>query len=150
MTILFAALAVLVLAAALARGVAQIQHTLTVNWSNGSTTLAQSVILTGQEEINIGILIPSSTTNKLLTGFAFTLANLQDIYILSDQDVTLKTNSTGSPQETLTIKANKPFGWYKDSGIPAPFAGNVTAVYATTGVLTADANLSTRGLVTIP
>jgi hypothetical protein len=64
--------------------------------------------------------------------------------------MTLKTNSTGSPQETLTIKANKPFAWNINSGVPVPFAGNVTAVYATTGVLTADANLNVRGLVTIP
>jgi hypothetical protein len=149
MTILLAALTLL-LAWGLVRLVAQVQHTLTYNWSNGSVTLAQSVVCVGQEEINVGIVIPSSTTNKLLTGFTFTLANLQDIYILSDQDMTLKTNSTGSPQETLTIKANKPFAWNINSGVPVPFAGNVTAVYATTGVLTADANLNVRGLVTIP
>jgi hypothetical protein len=149
MTILFAALAVL-LAAALAVAIAQIQHTLTSNWSNGSTTLASSVILTGQEELNIGIVIATGVTNQQITPFSFTLAKLQDIYILSDQDLTLKTNSTGSPQETLTIKANQPFAWYVGSGIPAPFAGNVTALYVTTGAIPASANLNIRTLVQSP
>jgi hypothetical protein len=149
MTILFAALALL-LSAALVRAVSQIQHTLTLNWASGTNSFNTSTILTGQEEINFSGAIAPATTNQAVPSFAFTLAKLQDVYITSDQDVTLKTNSSGSPQETLTIKAGKPFCWYKDSGVAAPFAGDVTALYVTTGAIGADANLDIRTLIQSP
>jgi hypothetical protein len=132
------------------RFVASIQHTHVLNWSNGSVTLSSSVVLTGQEEINVGIAIAPSSTNQQIANFAFTLAKLQGVYILSDQNLTLKTNSTGSPQDTITITANEPFEWNNTSGIAAPFAGSVTALYVTTGAILASANLNIKTLVVSP
>lgn len=59
----------------------------------------------------------------------FTNAKLQQIFISSDQPITIKTNSSGSPQDTLNVAANVPFLWSAGGGFASPFAGNVTALY---------------------
>lgn len=109
-----------------------ISHTFTINWSSGNNNLQGTVTTTGQEEVNISISIPSGATNQALpAGFAFTLAKLQSIYILADGALTLKTNSSGSPQDTIAIAAAEPIDWRIGAGMPALFAGNITAGYVT-------------------
>jgi hypothetical protein len=118
---------------------ADITHAVTITWtSNNAGLLQSSVTLTGQEENNLGFSLPGSTTNELHS-LAFLVAKLVLFLVYSDQDITIKTNSSGSPQETLTIKAGKPFLWYKNSGVTIPFAGNVTAAYFTNAGSTAAA-----------
>ncbi len=128
----------LVLLACFVLVVGVITHTFTLNWSSGNNNLLATVTATGQEEINISISIAGSTTNQQLpAGFAFTLAKLQSIYILAAGVLTLKTNSSGSPQETLTLAANEPIVWIAGAGMPALFAGNITAGYVTNAAGTA-------------
>jgi hypothetical protein len=55
---------------------------------------------------------------------------LQSIMITSDVAATLKTNSTGAPQETITLAAGIPFFWFIGSGLVNPFAGDVTKFFA--------------------
>jgi hypothetical protein len=133
------------LALLIAGGLHAITHTINLNWqSGGGGFISKSVTLTGIEENNRDQSVAASTTN-LLVPLAFVVADLQSIYIFSDQDLTLKTNSSGSPQETITLKANKPLAWYKDCGLPVPFAGDVTALYVTNAGATL-ANFSLRAL----
>ena len=80
---------------------------------------------------------------------AFTLANLRAIALQSDQPITLYTNapSTGAPQDTIALVKGQAKIWtlQTDGAGACPFAGNVTAVYATNpGV--AVANLRIRGI----
>lgn len=44
---------------------------------------------------------------------------------------TLKTNSSGSPQETFTLAAGVAYQWDNSSGAANPFAGDVTTFYVT-------------------
>jgi hypothetical protein len=43
--------------------------------------------------------------------------------------MTVKTNSSGSPQETITLKANRPKIWQE--GDTAMFAGDVSKLFIT-------------------
>ena len=52
------------------------------------------------------------------------VSGLQVLEIWSDQDVTLKTNDSGAPQETISFTANEPVVFR--SGDSALFAGDVT------------------------
>ena len=121
-----------------------ISQTLSLNWSESGQSLTQNVTLTGSEELNISASIAGNTTNEQ-HALAFTQSLLQSIYISSDQALTLKTNSSSVPQDTLTIAANKPFCWYSGCGIANPFANNVTSLFVTNAGSTA-ANLNIKCL----
>lgn len=115
-----------------------ITHTITYGWSGGSgPSISQAVNLTGSEELNFSFSLAGNTTNQQ-EALAFTKTLLQSIFIYSDtQDITIKTNSTGSPQDTITVLAGDPFVWQADSGITNPFGGNVTTAYFTNAAGTA-------------
>lgn len=97
---------------------------------------------TGDEEVNIDGSVAGSTTN-----FEFDVAikasAVQSILLYSDQALTLKTNSTSSPQETINLKAGIPHMWNTDSYATIMFAGDVTKIYATNSGGTA-ANFKVR------
>jgi hypothetical protein len=107
-----------------------ITHSLTLNWSSGTTTLLGTVTISTEVENNVSVSVPASTTNQQ-AALAFTVADVEMVYMISDVTVTLKTNSSGSPQETITLTAAKPVIWYTGCGLTIPFAGNVTTIYLT-------------------
>lgn len=122
-----------------------ITHTITKTWQgSNSLSLTKSVSFQASEELNFDFSLAANTTNQQVN-LAFTKADLQSIFISSDQDITIKTNSSGSPQDTLTITAGNPFEWDATSGIANPFAGSVTTAYFTNGTST-NANVSVRTL----
>jgi hypothetical protein len=49
----------------------------------------------------------------------------------STQEVTVKTNSSSSPQETFTLKPGEPVTWINGETTGKPIAGNVTSLYVT-------------------
>ncbi len=107
-----------------------ITHTFTFGHSGGSSSLSDSVAVTGELATEANIALAASTTNQQ-ENIAFNHTNLRGVYIKSDVTVTLKTNSSGSPDNTLTITAGVPFVWYYQSGITNPFTAAVTTTYFT-------------------
>src|ERR1044072_8886561 len=76
---------------------------------------------------------PASSSNASLT-LAFTKANLQSSFIVADQNCTIKTNSSGSPSETITLVAGIPhptYKWSKSSGVTNPWTTDVTTAFVT-------------------
>jgi len=67
-------------------------------------------------------------------GVALDISQIRTIVMVSDVACTIKTNSSGAPQETLTLVADIPFIW--DASAPGAtigdyFAGDVTNMYVT-------------------
>lgn len=89
---------------------------------------SRQTVLTVTSVLEHDIAVAGTTPNQLFTT-AWVAANAQAIYIESDIDLTIKTNSSGSPAQTITIKASTPFLWIKNSGVTNPFATDVTALY---------------------
>ena len=123
-----------------------ITHNITRAWrgQTGATTISASVALTGSEELNLDFSLAANTTNQQ-EALAFTKTLLQSVFVYSDQNITIKTNSTSTPQDTLTINAGDPLVWDVNCGLAEPFAGNVTTAYFTNSNATA-ANVSVRVL----
>lgn len=59
------------------------------------------------------------------------LASLKAIYVYSDQDVTLETNSSSAPDDTIALKAGIPYIWTTDSYDALMFTEDITAVFIT-------------------
>ena len=87
-------------------------------------TLSGSGGLVIEESIAIG------ATDQLVS-LAFVLAKLLAFYMVSDKALTIETNSASTPQETISLAAGVPFVYVPGAGLASPFAGNVTALYAT-------------------
>ena len=73
--------------------------------------------------------IADSTTDQLVS-INIKHSTLALFAIVSTVAMTVKTNSSSSPQETLTLTANKPIVW--GSTMPDdPISGDVSALYVT-------------------
>ncbi len=97
-------------------------------------------------EYGVKVTVTAGAVNKEVD-IAFTVANLKALVLYCDQNVTVKTNSTSSPQETITMTALKEIVWTTDgaAGGTIPFAGNVTKFYISNAGIK-DANFQFRAL----
>jgi len=121
-------------------------HLRSVSYSvDGAQVVNVNTTQTGTEEQNVDVEISASTTNEQLN-FAITLANLKSAMLYADNPVALKTNSTGSPQETITLGPGQEIAWQTGDPGSAPFAGNVTTVFATNSSTTTPVNVKIRAL----
>lgn len=113
--------------------------------TGGSVALSDSVVQSGEIAGEANIAVAANATNQQ-EAVAFSHTNLRQIYIKSDVTLTLKTNSTSSPDNTITITAGVPFVWNYQSGITNPFSAAVATCYFTNATAGA-ANLYLRWLV---
>lgn len=107
---------------------------------------------TGNNLVIATISVPTSTTNQE-NAVAFDAEKLDSIIITTTADVTMYTNaaSGGSPDDTITLKAGKPFVWFKDNGITRPIDGNsgaITSLFFTNGSSANAAVVRIRGVQT--
>lgn len=92
---------------------------------------AEQEITGDLESAGPGVSIDADQTNKEIT-WAFTLANAKAYAICADQDCTVKTNSSSSPTETLTLKANHALVWREDDPSTMHFlSANLTKIFVT-------------------
>ena len=108
-------------------------HTITRSFASGSGTLTSSTTYNGNIEVDISESCPASTTTEI--DVAITVANLQSLYMKSDQIVVIKVNDTTSPTKTFTLPANEAYIWPNGGDTNPLGASNVTKIYVivTTG-----------------
>ena len=108
-----------------------ITHTLTLSWSRNGESIAQTVPVDASGETNRNVTVPPATTD-MRVDINIDADKVQSLYVLSDQAVTIETNSATVPGNTLTIAANKPYIWYSGCGLTNPITVDVTAsIYLT-------------------
>ena|SRR5688572_29899204 len=76
----------------------------------GADALNKTVDLQGGAELNLDELIPAGS-NPLAIIFAMDVSQLKLLYLVSDKDITVKTNSNAVPVNTFTLAAGVPFVW---------------------------------------
>jgi hypothetical protein len=103
-------------------------HEIQYTWRGGGTPITKSVSLQAEAEENRDIDLIGAVTN-LLVELVIDVSQLKMIFITCDKAATVKTNSSSSPQETITIAAGGVFQWATGQGIANPFADDVTAIY---------------------
>lgn len=107
-----------------------ITHQYSFAWNGqGGGTIPVSVTLQGDAEDNRVIVMPDDNPGPINIPLALTKNKMVGIFITSDRAVRLLTNSSGAPQDTIDIPAGGFFVWYVGSGVPNPFANNVTTTY---------------------
>lgn len=103
---------------------------------------------TDSTEINITETIPISTTNQPIT-IAFPHAAMVALNISANTPLTIKTNSTGSPGNTLSVGASLPLIWTADMNGTNPITVDVTELFVSNASATVAATLIINVLLNI-
>ena len=83
--------------------------------------------------------IVDTTSDKQIL-MAIDVSTLKHCTLLATQTMTVKTNNSGTPQETFTLQPNVPVSW--NEGDTAIFAGDISALFVTNTVDGADGVLT--------
>jgi hypothetical protein len=99
--------------------------------SDADTPISATPVETGSNSYTCDITFPAGSTNVALPG-AFTNTALQTCFMLADSNLTLKTNSSGSPANTFNLVAGRPLVWAVSDGyFSNPFTSSVTSFFVT-------------------
>jgi hypothetical protein len=106
-------------------------HNITWGWADAGLSLSQTSAYVGDNAPRLDVSIPDEASD-LLTPWSLERGNgIVAIFILSDQDMTLKTNSSGAPDDTIALVANVPYVWTTDSYDAIQITADITALYMT-------------------
>ena len=80
----------------------------------------------GVQKLSVAV---DAETADVEASLAFAVAQLSGYYLLSDQDVTLETNSSSEADDTIALKANTAVEWTADGGHISLFTVDVTKIF---------------------
>jgi hypothetical protein len=94
-------------------------------------TLSQTVdlpqIYTGSLGLTLSEVAPLSATTEF--DFAIDVSAVIAFVLVSNKAATIKTNSSGSPANTLVLKAGVPYVWNIDSYDTFKFTTDITKIF---------------------
>jgi len=93
-----------------------------------SGNLESSVSKTGSGTIAVDDTIANGQT-AFRINVAIDVSAVTAISILSDQDITVKTNSSGAPDDTFTLQGGQPYTWHNESLHTFILGTDVTAIF---------------------
>jgi len=108
-----------------------LKHTWTTSIKNdaGAAVVSESEVVTGNQEDNFNDVAAASSTKHISVG-SVVKANLQSFYVFSDKNVTLKINSSSTPDQTVSLIANRAYAWKTtDPGSNPLTPGTITDLY---------------------
>jgi hypothetical protein len=123
-----------------------ISRTITRQW-NGDPGLLFNQELAGDTEVVIDTDVPAATTDQLVPCLIGTLANVRHIFMVASQDVSVECDAATGAEQTVTLKANIPWAWSKDTGITLPLANPMTVGMYVTNATAAAARFQFRCLL---
>lgn len=120
-------------------------HKINQDWQAGSDpAISKQITITAEGENNVEVPVPDASTDLQVT-LALDVSETKSLYIVCDQDVTVETNDASSPDDTLTLKADKPLVWYENCGYSNPLGTDVTDLFVT-NASGSDATLTVKTL----
>jgi hypothetical protein len=105
---------------------AQIRSDVTSNAGSISASRAFS----GDTQINLDTTIAAATTNQLFT-LAIDVSQVKMLVMLAENAMTIKTNSSGSPANTVNLLAGVPYEYGEGGYSTLVLTTDVTAIYVT-------------------
>lgn len=119
-------------------------HQINVQWSRSNETFSLAVVKEAGGEINLEESIPAASTDLQLT-LAIDVSAMKSLVLVCDRDLTLKTNSTSVPDDTIALKAGEPVVWWTNCPYANLLTVDVTVIFVTLAAGAA-ATLKVRGL----
>lgn len=95
-----------------------------------AATVAKSTTINSTGVIAVDESIPDASTN-LQIALAFDKDELDYFAMVSDKNITVKTNSSSSPANTFTLTAEVMSSWMPGMIFANPFSADVTTIFVT-------------------
>ena len=122
-------------------------HKETAGYQDDSGTVSSVVnTFTGDHAEGFDEAIAPSTTNQLVAA-SVDVSRIRSCMVYCDKAITLKTNSSSSPADTITLTAGQLRQWNTGHAEANFFTTDITAIYITTGAIGSTANLKVRFLI---
>jgi hypothetical protein len=96
--------------------------------SSSGQNIADSVRYSGNSLVQIDRSFSSAPTNAVHE-VSIDISELQVLTLIATANCTVKTNNTGSPDDTFTLVANQAYVWR--TGINDPLDADITVLYIT-------------------
>lgn len=105
--------------------------------------LTHTITIDAAAPVQAGFTLDEDSAPQLVASIAANTANqahslsviknaIVDLFLVSDQQLTIKTNSINSPGQTITLKASRPLIWNSEDGyFSCPISNNLTTLYVT-------------------
>lgn len=118
-------------------------HVISQAYSVGGVAFSKTVQVEAESGQQVDIeLQAAGETNKAFVEPTIDVSNLKALAVFSPVDCTLKTNDSGSPDDTINITANNPMIWYDGSGLACPISKDVTDWYVTSDPIVGGAEMT--------
>lgn len=105
-------------------------HSLDIKWRGPGDSESQTITKSGTAQIMEELAFLNGAAN-VLKAIAFPVSALKFVYLCSDKDVLVETNSSSAPDDLIHLKAGVPYIWYEGAYDSCVFAATVTAFYLT-------------------
>lgn len=106
------------------------QHSVANTISVSGRTISITNTYTGSQSLSINEEIADGATNAQVNA-AIDVSATKSFLIVSDQDVTVETNSGSTPDDTIDLVANQPYTWNPDAYDDFLLGTDVTAFFIT-------------------
>jgi hypothetical protein len=100
-------------------------QTMTITIDAAGVTVSKQVTKSAGAQQNISEPVANGATDLEIT-FSLDVSALKMLYIVADKAMTLKTNSSSVPDDTITLVANEPVPWYLGSALTNPITVDIT------------------------
>lgn len=107
-----------------------VSATITMSSTGSGLNVTGSKAYSGGGRSTLDTTVADSVSDQLAV-ISIDVSVIQSIIILSTQNLTLETNSGGSPIDTIALKANVPYVWNTDQYFTNTLDTDVTAMYLT-------------------
>lgn len=97
--------------------------------ASSAQTITSTRSYSGSQIVNLQESCANSATTELVV--AIDVSEISAILIHSTQAVTLKTNDSGTPDETVSIVADVPYIWHTDSYFSNVLETDITSLFIT-------------------
>ena len=91
-----------------------VNMTLSVAAQSGGRIVESNKTYSGEAGPPLDVSIPDSSSDMFIA-WNIDVSQIQAIIILSDYEITIKTNSSSTPDDTLVLPAGEPYLWTPDS-----------------------------------
>jgi hypothetical protein len=122
-------------------------HTIGTTYKTDSGTVASPVATyTNSAQAGVNTTIAPSTTNHELD-IEFLHTEVWSIVLFASGALTIKTNSTTTPGDTITLSAGQALIWAHDYVADNPFTADVTKLYVTNASTTVTSTFKLEALL---
>jgi hypothetical protein len=108
---------------------ANFTYTLGFNWQTPGDSIAANLVANGEVNLAINEDIVANQTDHEIDAAIPVAPKLQAFLLYCDQNVTVKTNNSGAPTDTINLSAGVPFFWIGSGSVP--LAGAITKFFVT-------------------